>query len=639
MRLFDGLRVGPLQLRNRIVFTAHLTGYAVDGLPTAQHAAYYGARAAGGAGLIITEEHSVHPADRPYEKVIRGHDSAVLPGYRLITDAVHAHGVPVLAQLNHNGGQSCGMYSREPVWAPSAIPDPMFREVPVEMGAREIDEVIDGYARTAAHCVEGGFDGVELQCSHASLLRQFLSPATNRRTDGYGGTLENRARLVLEVIAAVRAVLGPDKALGVRIGADERVEGGIGLDEGVALARLLEATGNLDHVNTSIGVATASLYLIEASMHTPPNYATFIPSAIRRAVRLPVIAVGRFTEPAQAEQALVEGHCDLVGVARGQIADPDFATKARTGEQVRACVGCNQECVGRVGLNRWLGCVENPRAGREATPLPTPGVPRRVLVVGGGPAGLQAAATAVSRGHRVTLCERAPETGGQLLLAAAAPGRAEIGLVARNLRIEGERAGVEFRTGVDVDVAYVRASGPDVVLLATGSRPAPPRWPGAVSVHEVLAGAVHPTGDVLLYDELGFHQATSVAELLAARDCRVEIVTPGMVAGQDLGITLDRENFRRRARAAGIRTSTDRIVTDVLPEADRFRVRILRHHTGTVEERLVDAVVCAVATEPADTLWAELRDGPVPVHRIGDCLAPRRIDAAVADGHRIAVNL
>jgi 2,4-dienoyl-CoA reductase (NADPH2) len=639
MRLFEPLRVGPLHLRNRVVFTAHLTGYAVDGLPTVQHAAYYAARAAGGAGLIITEEHSVHPADRPYEKVLRGHDPAVLPGYRLITDAVHAHGVPVLAQLNHNGGQSSGMYSRQPVWAPSAIPDPMFREVPVEMGPREIAEVVDGYARTAEHCVAGGFDGVELQCSHASLLRGFLSPATNHRTDGYGGSPENRARLVLEVVAAVREVLGPDRALGVRIGADEQVEGGIGLDEGVGLARMLEATGQVDHVNTSIGVATATLHLIEASMHTPPNYATFIPSAIRRAVRLPVIAVGRFTEPAQAEQALAEGHCDLVGVARGQIADPDFAAKARTGQQVRTCVGCNQECVGRVGLNRWLGCVENPRAGQEASPLPTPGIPRRVLVVGGGPAGLQAAATAAARGHRVTLCERSDSTGGQLVLAASAPGRGEIGLVARNLRVECARAGVEIRTGIDVDAAYVRGSGADVVVLATGSRPAAPRWPGGVSVHDVLSGAASPSGDVLLYDELGFHQATSTAELLAARGCAVEIMTPGMVVGQDLGITLDRENFRRRAHAAGIRSSADRMVLDVETGGARTRVHVLHHPTGALEEREVDALVCAFPTEPADELWSELRDGSLPVHRIGDCLAPRRIDAAVVDGHRVAVNL
>ncbi|MCE0761592.1 mycofactocin system FadH/OYE family oxidoreductase 2 [Pseudonocardia kujensis] len=620
--LHEALRAGRLTLRNRLVFTAHLTGYATDGLPTREHAAYYAARAAGGAGMVITEEHSVHPHDRPYEKLIRGHDPAVLPGYRALTDAVHAHGAVVLAQLNHNGPQSSGMYSREPVRGPSAVPDPMFREVPVAMTEADLDDVVAGYARTARHCVEGGFDGVELQCSHASLVRCFLSPATNHRDDVYGGTLENRARLLLRIVAAVRRELG-GRVLGVRIGGEEGIEGGIGLDAGVALARLLERTGEVDHLNTSIGVATASLHLIEASMHTPADYATFIPSAIRAAVRLPVVAVGRFTEPAVAERALVEGHCDLVGVARGQIASPDFAAPAGP---TRVCVGCNQDCVGRVGMNRPLRCAVNPRAGREAVPLPAPGVPRRVVVVGGGPAGLRAAATAAARGHRVTLYER-DRPGGQLALAALAPGRGELAHVVRDLLGECERAGVEIVHGEPGDLGSA-----DAVVLATGARPA--RRPGTVDVRDVLAGTAAPTGAVLVVDELGFHHATSVAELLAARGCTVEIVTPGMVVGQDLGLTLDREGFRRRAHAAGIRLTTARLVTAVEPG----RATLVHHPTGRSETREVDAVVCAVPAEPDDALWSTLRHR-AGVHRIGDCLAPRRMDAALRDGERLAVSL
>jgi 2,4-dienoyl-CoA reductase (NADPH2) len=207
-------RVGPLTVRNRIVFAAHLTNYAVDGLPTARHAAYYGARAAGGAGLVITEEHSVHPGDLPYEKLIRGYDPAALPGYRLITEAVHAHGAAVRAQLNHNGGQSSGRYPRRPVWAPSAVPDPTFAEVPVAMTAAQIDELVAGYADEAGRCVAGGFDGVELQCSQPSVVRQFLSPALNQRDDDYGGPLRHRARFLLEVLDAVRAVVAPDHVVG-----------------------------------------------------------------------------------------------------------------------------------------------------------------------------------------------------------------------------------------------------------------------------------------------------------------------------------------------------------------------------------------------------------------------------------------
>ncbi len=372
--LFSPLRVGPLTLRNRVVFSAHLTNYAEGGLPSGQHAAYYAARAAGGAGLIITEEHSTHPTDWPYEKLIHGFRPEVIPGYQRITAAVHEHGVPILAQLNHNGGQGSGMYSRLPAWAPSAVPDPLFREVPKAVERHEIAEIVAGYGLVAGHCVAGGFDGVELQCSHSSIVRGFLSPATNRRADEYGGPLTNRVRLLLEIIEAVRAAIGPDRALGVRLCGDELIEGGTTIGEAVRVARMVEATGQVDYINTSIGVATATLYMIEASMRVPPGYAMYIPAAIRRAVSLPVVGVGRFKDPLQADRALADGQCDLVGVVRGQIADPDFAAKARVGQptRIRTCLSCNQECVGRMGLNRWLGCIENPRAGREAWPLPPP---------------------------------------------------------------------------------------------------------------------------------------------------------------------------------------------------------------------------------------------------------------------------
>ena len=297
--LWSPLRIGPVTVRNRIVFSAHLTNYATqDGKPSEQHAAYYEARAAGGAGLIVTEEHSTHPTDWPYEKLIHGFHRDVIPGYRRITDAVHRHRVPIFAQINHNGGQASSMYTRRPVWAPSAVADPLFREVPKAVDEAEIAEIVAGYARVAEHCAEGGFDGIELQCSHSSIVRGFLSPATNLRTDRYGGSLENRARLLLELVAAVRRVIGSGLALGVRICGDELIEGGTTIDEAVRVAELVEASGHADYINTSIGVATASLFMIEASMHIPPGYALFIPSAIRKAVDLPVVGVGRFKDPA-----------------------------------------------------------------------------------------------------------------------------------------------------------------------------------------------------------------------------------------------------------------------------------------------------------------------------------------------------
>ena len=395
--LFTPLRLGPIVVPNRIVFSAHLTNYAQDGLPTPQHAAYYGARAAGGAGLIITEEHSTHPTDWPYEKLIHGFHRSVIAGYRLITDTVHRYDTPIFAQINHNGGQGSGMYSRLPTWAPSPVADPLFREVPKAVDLGEIKEIIDGYARVAAHCAEGGFDGIELQCSHSSIVRGFLSPATNTRTDDYGGSLENRTRLLHEIVAAVRQSIGPDLVLGVRLCGDELIDGGTTIEDAVAVARVVERAGQVDYINTSIGVATATLYMIEASMQVPPGYALWISSAIRKAVELPVIGVGRFKDPLQADRALSEGHADLIGVVRGQIADADFANKACVGDSadIRNCLSCNQECVGRMGLNRWLGCIESPSTGREAVVVTRRArTPRSVLVVGAGAAGLQTAIAA-----------------------------------------------------------------------------------------------------------------------------------------------------------------------------------------------------------------------------------------------------
>jgi len=646
--LFTPLRLGPVVVRNRIVFSAHLTNYAQDGRPTEQHAAYYGARAAGGAGLIITEEHSTHPTDWPYEKLIHGFHPDVVDGYRRITDLVHRHDTPIFAQINHNGGQGSGMYSRLPVWAPSAVPDPLFREVPKAVTTGEIRDIVDGYALVADHCRQGGFDGIELQCSHSSIVRGFLSPATNVRTDRYGGSLENRSRLLMEIVDAVRQAIGPDLALGVRLCGDELIEGGTTIDDAVAVAREVERRGQVDYINTSIGVATATLYMIEASMQVPPAYALWIASTLRKAVALPVVGVGRFKDPLQADRALTEGHADLIGVVRGQIADADFAAKARAGEpeSIRNCLSCNQECVGRMGLNRWLGCIENPRTGREAQPLPGPRARRSVLVVGAGPAGLQAAIAAAQAGHSVDVYEAEDVPGGQVRVAATVPSRAELADLVRNQVAEAGRLGVRLHYGVRVDEALVAARAPDAVVVATGSRPDRPWWAGeadrVVDVRDVLEGRARPSGRVLVVDELGFHQATSVAELLADRGAAVEIVTPGMVVGQDLGITLDMETWWMKATAKGVVQTTDTMVSGLAPaDGGGLEVTLVQHTTGSEARRTVDWVVCATPPRADDELWRALRGrpgGPV-VRRAGDCVAPRRAHAAVIEGQRVGSGL
>jgi mycofactocin system FadH/OYE family oxidoreductase 2 len=640
--LFSPFRVGNITLQNRIVFSAHLTNYAEDCMPSDRHAYYYRERARGGVGLIITEEHSVHPTDHPYEKLIHAFNAAVIPGYRRITEVVHAEGVPILAQINHNGGQSSGMFTRLPAWAPSPIPDPMFREVAKAVEAEDIREIIEGYATVASYTKRGGFDGIELQCSHSSIVRQFLSRSTNLRTDAYGGSLANRARLLREIIGAIRLAVGRDYVLSVRLCGDELIKDGITIDETVDLARMLENDRQIDCINTSIGTATQTLYMIEASMRIPPNYAMFIPSAIRKAVRLPVIGVGRVKDPIQAERILAEGHADLVGVVRAQIADPEFARKARENrvEDIRLCLSCNQECVGRMGLNRWLGCIETPATGREqqlgAGTLAPADPPKRVMVVGGGPAGLKAATVAARRGHRVTLIEKEPRLGGQIVWASRVASRAEFGDLVRNLLHEIEQLPVEVRTGIAATPESVLAERPDAVIVATGSIPDRTALPGAESplvadVSEVLAGAVTPGKRVVIIDRLGFHEAASTAEFLAEQGCDVEVVTQTLYVGQDLGVTLDLENWYRQARRLRIKCTPNHSVLGI----ENGAVTALHNYSGAIVTfPPADTIVLAVHRKADCRLYTGLKGQVAALHRIGDCLAPRRAHAAIIEGEQ-----
>jgi dimethylglycine catabolism A len=591
--------------------------------PTAQHAAYYGARAAGGAGLIITEEQSVDAADRPYEKLVDGTDPAVVPGYRAIADTVHTHGALVLAQLGHNGGQSSSVYSGAPVDGADDEPDPMFGEVPRVLSSAGFDRLVAGFALVASHVAAGGLDGVEVQCSQASLIRQLFCARSPRAP-----------AFLRAVLRAVRSAIGPGRVLGVRVQGDEGVPGGLSAADAVAVAVAVEPL--VDYVNTAVGVATRTLPLIEPPMGVPAGYAAHVPSAVRAAVSVPVIGVGRFTTPSQAEETVRAGACDLVGVVRGQIADPDFARKALAGRRVRRCIGCNQECIARVGLNRRLGCAVNPVAGREATNGPFAASPRtnspfaRVLVVGGGPAGLAAAVAAARCGHAVTLAERGDALGGQLALAARAPERGELAHAVADLAHAAREAGVAVRLRTEVT-----APDADVVVLATGARPALPAWAAGlervVDVTDVLAGRVTPTGRVVVVDAGRSHAATSTAELLARRGAAVTTLTPALVAAGDLAPTLDRERWRRRAAGLGIVEHTDRVVLRAQPGG----LDVLEHLTGEVTAWDADWVVHAGAPTP---YVPDLGSLDVPVVHVGDCVAPRDLGAAIREGSQVGAH-
>ncbi|GAC1561366.1 MAG: NADH:flavin oxidoreductase [Ktedonobacteraceae bacterium] len=646
--LFTPIRIGQTVIPNRVVFAAHLTNLAEENLPGPRLTAYYAERAKGGCGLIITEEQSVHPSDWAYQKLIHGFDAHVIPGYKRMTRAVHEHGTRIFAQINHNGMQCSSIYSRRPVLGPSSLPDPIHREVCKELEQEEIAEIVRGYALVARHVREGGFDGAELQSSHSSLMRQFFSPYYNRRTDNYGGSLENRMRFTLEVIQAVRAEVGRDFTMGIRLCGDELIPAGLTLDDVKEIAKRLEATGQLDFINTSIG-EFHNLYIVEGSMHTPPGYQLFVSAGIRESVKLPVFCTGRIKDPVQAERILREGLADMVDVVRAQICDPGFTRKAREGrtEAIHLCISCNQYCIGRMGLNLSLGCIQTPATGNEQL-FPT--IPTRntiqqskkptVMIVGGGPAGMQAAKVAAHRGFRVKLYEKSHELGGQINLLVRVPSRVEFGDASRNLQREIGEAGVEVQLRTEVTADMLEREKPDAVILATGSLPLLPQVPGAdlphvATVWQVLQGEkqFQPGDNILVFDQMGFHQATSTAELLAEKGGNVEIVTPQFYVGGDLSITLDIELWYRRALAKGIRLTPNHFLAGLGPNS----ATIMNNYTG--QPRQIEGIALAVMATPQnanDTLYHQLVGKVQQLYRIGDCLAPRRVEHAILDGERAA---
>ncbi|MCF8026549.1 MAG: FAD-dependent oxidoreductase, partial [Desulfobacteraceae bacterium] len=489
---FSPLKIGPAVVPNRINFAAHMTNLSVNQQISDAHVAYYAERAKGGCGLITTEELSVHPSDLAYAKLVEAFDPGVVPGFQKLTQAVHKYGTKIFAQLNHNGMQAEGKISRLPVWGPSAGRDPIFRETAKEMEIEDIKDCIAHFAKSAGHAKEGGFDGIELQVGHSSLIRQFLSPATNFRQDEYGGSLENRVRFALEVIDAVRSAVGRELAVGLRLNADEmHPKGGLTLEAVKEIAVRLEQTGQIDFFDISLGTFH-HLFLVEGSMHTPLAYATPLSAGIRSKVNLPVYASNRINDPHLAEKILEDGHGDMINMVRALIADPRLPNKARMGrdDDIRHCIACNQGCIGRMGLGYTIGCIQNPAAGHELEfveeSITPAGQPKKVIIVGAGPAGLEAARVAALRKHQVIVFESEQEVGGQNRLASSLPGRQEIEGIVRWLVSQTGKLPIDWRLGLKADKDAISKENPDVVVLATGSRPKEKPFPGDYGPPQVI---------------------------------------------------------------------------------------------------------------------------------------------------------
>ncbi len=645
--LFTPLQVGGLALKNRIFSTGHAEAMAEAGKAGPQLRAYHEAKARGGAALtIVGGSTSVHPSSPASAwNMIANHDDSVIPGYRSLAEAVHRHGCRIMSQLTHMGRRSqSDVESGHVLLAPSQIPEKVHREVPHEIEAEQIAMLVGAFGDATRRCREGGLDGVELSFAHNHLVDQFWSPLFNRRTDEYGGSLENRMRFGFEVLREIRRQIGRDWVVGARISGDEMTTGGLTAGDMAEIARRLAASGLVDFLSI-IGGAAHTLQLQALAV---PNMASphgvFIPlaSAIKDAVPgMPIFHAGRIVDPVHAEQLLADGSIDLVGMTRALIADPDLPRKAIEGrlDDVRLCVGANEGCIDRIYQGKPVTCIQNPGTGREtelAEPVPA-APPRRVVVVGAGPAGLEAARVAALRGHRVVLLEREAEVGGQVLLAARAPARAEYAGILRFLARQVDKLAVDCRLRVEASVDTVLAESPDVVIIATGSSPHVPDLRGLDGKHvvtdrDVLLDRAEVGERVVVVDDVHTQQGLSTAEYLLDRGRRVEVISRLFYAGQDVGITSIAPLYSRLfAKGVTLTPHTD------LVAVEGSAVVVANVYTRA-ERRIegVDTVVLSMGSRSIDALYRTLKGQVAAVHAIGDCVAPRGIHQAILEGTRVA---
>jgi 2,4-dienoyl-CoA reductase-like NADH-dependent reductase (Old Yellow Enzyme family) len=657
--LFTPLRIGPVTLRNRIVSSGHDTVMAVGGLVSDQLVAYQAARARGGVGLIVVQVAGVHPTARYTSHELTADDDACIPGFALLAEAAHANGAVILGQLFHGGREIMDTEdgTLAVALAPSAVPTERFHVMPRSMPAGLIREIVDGFGAAAARLERAGLDGCEVVASHGYLPSQFLNPRTNLRTDEYGGDEVRRLRFLRDTLAAARARTRPGFVVGLRISIGEVTPEGLTEDEALAALAALDADGAMDYVSV---VAGTSATLAGSDHIVPPSpwangYTAPLAARTKAAVRTPVMVAGRISQPQEAEAILAAGQADACVMTRALICDPELPAKAAAGrvDDIRACIGCNQACIGHFHAGFPISCIQFPESGRERE-FPRVGPPGRevhppaaatrdVLVIGGGPGGLKAAAVAAERGHRVTLVEAGRRVGGQVLLAQELPGRAEMAGAVTNLLAEAERAGARVVTGVRADAAYVREAAPDVVVVATGGVPYRPPVevigdPVILQAWDVIRGATVPDGHVVVADFRSDWSGLGVATLLATRGHRVTLAVVGTMAGQRI-----QQYVRDVMTTAARKARVDIRPTLRLYGADTSAVFLQDVLTGdavVVED--VAALVLAQGQAPDDALLAELEaavegGAAFEVRAVGDCLSPRTIEEAVLEGLRVGV--
>jgi 2,4-dienoyl-CoA reductase-like NADH-dependent reductase (Old Yellow Enzyme family) len=645
--LFQPLRIRGCTLKNRIMSSGHDTTLPVDGTVNAALVAYQEARARGGVGLIVLQVSGVHETARYTNHVLMATDDSSIEGYRSVAEAVHRFGTVLFGQLFHPGREIAeadgGLLSV--AYAPSSVPNERFRVMPRSLKRSMIGAIVRGYGDAARRMQTAGLDGVEIVASHGYLPAQFLNPRVNLRDDAYGGDLDNRLRFLREVIADIRAKVTDGFAVGLRISGSEADEQGLTEDE--TLDAVTRLDDSIDYVHITLGTSAS----LGGAIHIAPpmtlKTAYVVPYAarIKRQARIPVFVTGRINQPQDAEAVIASGHADVCGMTRALICDPEMPNKTTRGalEDIRACIACNQACIGHFHKGYPISCIQNPVSGRELRfgTLSPASHPKKVMVIGGGPAGMKAAAIAAERGHHTTLFEAERRLGGQALLAQMLPGRAEFGGLVTNLQRELELAGVQIHRSARVDRAAVLAAAPDVVLIATGAKPYRPEFPqeGALQVldaWQVLRGQGTAIGEsVLIIDWRSDWIGIGIAEHLAQQGRTVRLAVSGIAAGETLPL------YVRDHSAAGLHKLGVKVLTYMRLYGSDSDSVYLQHVTSgeAVVIDKVDTLVLCTGHTPVDELSDSLEDMDIETHIIGDAASPRTAEEAVYEGLKVAAEI
>ena len=674
--LLQPFRLKHLTLKNRIMSTAHEPSYAEDGLPKDRYRLYHVEKAKGGIALTMTAGSAVVAEDSPPAfGNLHAYRDEIVPWLRRLADDCHEHGAAVMIQITHLGRRtSWNQADWLPVLAPSPIREPAHRSFPKEAEDWDIARIVEAYGAAAARMQAAGLDGVEIE-AYGHLLDGFWSPATNRREDEYGGSLDNRLRFTIEVLDAVRAAVGPDFIVGIRMVADEDWQAGLSREDGIEIARRLAAGGQIDFLNIIRGhiETDAALSKVIPIQGTPAAPHLDFAGEVRDATRFPVFHAARINDVATARHAIASGKLDMVGMTRAHLADPHIARKVAEGreQEIRPCVGATY-CLDRIYEGRDALCIHNPATGREATMphaiAPGEGPSRKVVVVGAGPAGLEAARVAAARGHEVVLLEAAGEPGGQIRLAARSRRRSELIGIAEWRVAQCEKHGVAMRLNQLAEADDVLAEEPQVVIVATGGLPntgiVEQGQELVVSSWDIMAGHAKPGEEVLLYDDNGAHPGLQAAEALAEAGARVEIVTPERFFAPEIG-GLNHVAYARCFQEHGVRITINTRLVAVRREGNRLLAILGSDYSERTHERLVDQVVVEHGTLPLDDLYFALKpgssnrgevdhpallagrpqtlmrnpDGRYQLFRVGDAVASRNIHAAIYDSLRLCKDL